>query len=136
ARGDEAPLSVEKRIWRGRPEQRQAQRGNHPAASFLSRGRQLNRPPQDQTPSARRAVSRSQSRGADGRQPVQQNVPFATGEGMTDPGDLVARAPAILTEEARTWRARPTAAPKFPAARGAPTPPSTRRPPPPVGFGP
>src|SRR5262249_48011500 len=54
---------------------------------------------------------------------------------MTDPGDLVARALAILTEEAGTWRARQAAAPMFPAAGGAKTEPGTRGGPAPVGFG-
>jgi xanthine dehydrogenase YagT iron-sulfur-binding subunit len=44
---------------------------------------------------------------------------------MTDPGDLVARALAILTEEAGTWRARQAAAPMFPAAGGTKPEPGT-----------
>jgi len=44
---------------------------------------------------------------------------------MTDPGDLVARALAILTEEAGTWRARQAAAPMLPAAGGTKPEPGT-----------
>jgi xanthine dehydrogenase YagT iron-sulfur-binding subunit len=44
---------------------------------------------------------------------------------MTDPGDLVARALAILTEEAGTWRARQAAAPMYRAASGTKPEPGT-----------
>ena len=40
------------------------------------------------------------------RLPAQQNVPTAPGALMAEPGSLVARALAILAEEAQAWHAR------------------------------
>jgi hypothetical protein len=41
----------------------------------------------------------------DARRPVQQAAPPATNKMMSDSGDLVARALAILAEETETWEA-------------------------------
>ena len=66
----------------------------------------MNWPPQDQRPPARRAMSPSITDAAaqtfDGRRPVHQTGPFVSGASVADSGDLVARALAILAQEAET----------------------------------
>jgi xanthine dehydrogenase YagT iron-sulfur-binding subunit len=49
------------------------------------------------------------ARTLDGRRPVQQTAPFASSAHAADTGDLVARALAVLAEEADAWRARQAA---------------------------
>ena len=74
----------------------------------------MSRPPQDQRPPAPKALSRSPlpsvidvaTQMSNGRQSVQQTAPFLSSPAIADSGDLVARAVAILAEEADTWRAR------------------------------
>ena len=55
----------------------------------------------------------------DGRRRVQQTAPFVTSAAGADSGDLVARALAILAEEADTWRARQAATRMFRVTSGA-----------------
>jgi xanthine dehydrogenase YagT iron-sulfur-binding subunit len=81
----------------------------------------VNRPPHDQRPPARKALSRSPlpsvielaSQISDGRQSVRQAAPFPASPAMADSGELVARALAILGEEADAWRARQPATRTF-----------------------
>ena len=72
----------------------------------------MSRPPQDQRPPARSALSCSPF-ASHGPQSVQQITSFLSHTGVADSGDLVARALAILAEEADTWRARQAATRTF-----------------------
>jgi len=55
----------------------------------------------------------------DGRRLVQQTAPFVSSAGVADSGDLVARALAILAEEADTWRTRQAGTRTFEVTGGA-----------------
>ena len=87
----------------------------------------MNRPPHDQRLPAGKAMSLSPLPSAihaaaqmlDGRRRVQQTAPFVTSAAGADSGDLVARALAILAEEADTWRARQAATRMFRLTSGA-----------------
>jgi hypothetical protein len=76
----------------------------------------MNQPSQDQRRPAPRAMPLSHlpsivgadaAQTYDARRPVQQAAPSAPPSALVaDPGDLVARALAILAEEAEAWQAR------------------------------
>jgi xanthine dehydrogenase YagT iron-sulfur-binding subunit len=61
----------------------------------------------------------------DALRPVQQPVPFVSSASVVDSDDLVARALAILTEEADTWRARQAATRIFEVPGGNQAQPGT-----------
>lgn len=86
-----------------------------PSGKSRLRWVKVNQPPQNQRPLAHRSmplsllprvVDVSAVRMCDPPGPMQRAAPDAPGALVASPDDLVARALAILTEEAEVWQAR------------------------------